>query len=500
MRTLTHSRAAGIAVAMIALCGVPRSARADEPRPYAEPHYVRAVVEEGAVLLVGGIQYATSTSNSQDWDLQYDWPSLRAKLTGEAVRFDTNHFDTNMMTHPFGGTFYYIAARGNHLSFAESFLYAVAASTLWEYLGEYRELVSVNDLVVTPISGAAFGETLTQLGTFFGRSRATPVNEIFATILAPSTRFNDAIDGVAIPHDHEIDDVGLTREIGHRFDLRAGLGSVEARSGRALDARVAFRTEIIGVSGYDDVGTKSVFVADTMVSRLAGETAIAGTGLRDVQVDADVAPFGYYAHSLAGYDERLVGHRFFVGPTLGFGYGLHSYFRAPANEPDDRVAGVHAGGMTAEYQRVGRLHVRTALDLRPEFATVESLALPGYQARAGDPRSLPTVTRNEGYYFAAGAALLPSAELGFDAWTVGAQARLESYWGIRGLDRHQEAIEREVDLRDIRSLFRAYVGLAPITHLTLQLGLGQRTRESRAGAAVTQLTEWALDTSAGVTF
>ena len=499
MRADVHSKLAAIAIATLAALCFSTRARADEPRPYNEPHYVRAVIEEGAVLVVGGIQYATSTSNSQDWDLEYDWPSLRSKLTGDAVRFDTNHFDTNMMTHPFAGTFYYIAARGNHLSFAESFLFTAASSTLWEYLGEFRELVSVNDLIVTPISGVAFGESLTQLGTFFGRSRATPVNEILATVFAPSTRLNDAIDGTAIPHDHESDDLGLTREIGHRFELRLGVGSVNGSSSHGLDARAALQTEIIGVSGYDEVGKKSVFVTDTLVSRLGGETAIASSGLRDVQVDADVAPIGYYTHALAPYGEDRVGHRFFVGMTTGFDYGLHSYLQSPPNETD-RIAGVHFGGVTAEYQRVGPLHLRTTLDVRPQFSCVESLALPAYEAHAGDPRSLPTVTRNEGYYFAAGASLLPAVEIGFDPWTIGAQARFESYWGIRGLDRHQDKVEREIELSDIRSLVRGYVAVAPMKHVSLQLGLEQRTREGRAASTVARRTEWALTTSAGVFF
>src|SRR5690242_12224823 len=106
---------------MLGLClGHGLEARADEPVPdpaaQPSPNYLRAALEEGAILIGGSVQYATASSNSVDWDLQYDWPSFRSKLTGQSVRFDTNHFDTNMVTHPVAGTLYYVAARGNRLT------------------------------------------------------------------------------------------------------------------------------------------------------------------------------------------------------------------------------------------------------------------------------------------------------------------------------------------------------------------------------------------------
>jgi hypothetical protein len=116
-------RSAPLEVTALARCALTLGAspaRADDassisaPRyvdPQPQPHFVRAAAEVGALLLLGEVQYATATSNSIDWDLHYDWPSFRKKLTGDAVRFDTNRFDTNMMTHPAGGTLYYVAAR-----------------------------------------------------------------------------------------------------------------------------------------------------------------------------------------------------------------------------------------------------------------------------------------------------------------------------------------------------------------------------------------------------
>lgn len=449
---------------------------------------------------MGVIQYAASTSNSQDWDLGYDWQSLRAKLTGDAVRFDTNHFDTNMMTHPFAGTFYYIAARGNHLSVFESFLFAASASTLWEYIGEFREMVSVNDLIVTPLSGIAFGEALTQLGVFIKRSSSTPVYQVLGAILAPSTTINDAIDGTPTPRDGQLDALGLSRVIGHRFSLRVGMGIVNGGPAQSADGRFGLYTEIVNAEHYNAPGKKSELLTDGAVSRLDLEGAVDSRGLRDAQADVMVAPFAYYAHSLVRREGVLDGQRFVIGPTVGFDYGLHAYPSRVTSDVD-RIAGVHVGGLTVEYRKLGAfVHVRTALDVRPEFAAVNAFALEAYSAHRGALDALPTVTRNESYYFAAGGVLAPSVELGIEQWTLGAQARFESYWGIEGLDRHQEQIRNETTIHDRRTLGRVYVSYAPIVPVDLRLEVERRGRSGEIGNTNATTSEWAFITSAGVRF
>ena len=460
------------------------------------PHYLRAVLEEGGLLVVGTIQYASATANSQDWDLGYNWPGLRVKLTGEALRFDTNHFDTNMMTHPVAGTFYYIAARGNRIGVFESFLFTAAASTLWEYVGEFREVASVNDLVVTPISGMVFGEALTQLGMFFDRSKRTDVNELLGFVFAPSRSIHEALDGTADVRDAEQDALGLTRRVGHRFDLRFGVGMVDGDE-RRFDGRFALHTEVVDVPHYNAPG---IMAESLSLSRVDVELAVVSGGLRDFQLDVLVAPLGYYAHALSRDRGVLAGQRFLFGGTVGFDYGLHAYPSTPVGGLD-RIAGVHAGGVTAEYRVLGpRVRVRTALDVRPAFAAVRSGALGGYLARGRAPDAVPTVTLDEGYYFAAGAVLAPTIELGVERWTLGAQARFESYWGIQGLDRRQAQMHDEVDLRDRRTMGRVYVSYTPIDALELRITLERRTRDGDVAEVAASRSEWALVSGAGVLF
>jgi hypothetical protein len=48
---------------------------------------------------------------------------------------------------------------------------------LWEYVGEWREQASINDLVVTPVSGVPVGESFFHLGALAAVRGPAPPNE-----------------------------------------------------------------------------------------------------------------------------------------------------------------------------------------------------------------------------------------------------------------------------------------------------------------------------------
>ena len=133
-----------------------REARAD-PFVYttpAEPDYLRMSLQELGLFGLGLLQYQSTKSNEQDWDVRVDWPGVRSKLLWEASSFDDNKFDTNWLTHPAAGFLYYSTARGNRLGILPSFAVTTFMSAVWEELGEIKEQVAINDVVVTPVLGA----------------------------------------------------------------------------------------------------------------------------------------------------------------------------------------------------------------------------------------------------------------------------------------------------------------------------------------------------------
>lgn len=71
--------------------------------------------------------------------------------------WDNDHLSTNMFAHPYNGSLYYNAGRSNGYNFWQSELFAISGSAMWELFME-REYPSTNDIIATPIGGAALGE------------------------------------------------------------------------------------------------------------------------------------------------------------------------------------------------------------------------------------------------------------------------------------------------------------------------------------------------------
>jgi len=478
------------------------SAHADEPpkKRAPEPNYLRALVEEGLIFTGGFIQYTTSSSNAVDHDLPTEWSTFRSKLIGTSVRFDTNHFDTNMMTHPLAGMLYYTAGRGNHLSTTESFLLAVGSSTFWEYIGEFREQASANDMIVTPISGFAIGETFTKLGMYFERSKRTPTNYVLSTMFAPSMRVHSWMDGARTPADPQNDTNGFSEEIEHRFTLRAGSGFYGGNQAKNVlaDARFEMHSLLRDIPHNEEPGFHAFFLNDTSLSRIDVRGAVGNQGLRDASFETVAVPFSFVANNLRVAGPHPLGEQFLLGTSVGFHYETHAY-PSMLIAHRDRISAVHFGGVVAHYEQTrGPSTFRAGFEARPEFAAVQAFGARAYYLTNPDRATLPSIVLDEGYYYAVGLEVAPSIALEVGKVTFGADARFAFYSGIRGLARDQEQLRNEASIRDRRVIQRAYVEIAPTKTLNLRLGFERRVRLGDVRATSAQESEWAIEPTLGV--
>lgn len=78
----------------------------------------------------------------------------------EGPVWDHDKFIFNYILHPYAGAAYYMGARSCGFNVWGSFLYSFCISTIfWEYGVEaFMEVPSVQDIVITPVVGALFGE------------------------------------------------------------------------------------------------------------------------------------------------------------------------------------------------------------------------------------------------------------------------------------------------------------------------------------------------------
>jgi hypothetical protein len=99
-------------------------------------------------------------------NLARDIPTARPATWWQNIKggweWDGNYISTNNIEHPYGGAVYYNVARSNGLSFWGAAPVTVAGSLMWELFGEPVP-PSLNDLIVTSLSGITLGEATRRL-------------------------------------------------------------------------------------------------------------------------------------------------------------------------------------------------------------------------------------------------------------------------------------------------------------------------------------------------
>jgi hypothetical protein len=244
-----------------------------------------------------------------------------------------------------------------------------------------------------------------------------------------------------------------------------------------------------------------MFLPDATLSTIGIESTIGREGLDDFQLDVLVAPAGLYVKRLERRAGELAGHRMFLGPTVGFDYGVHRYDRVNSGEMD-QVSGVHVGGLALDHDWFAPpLRVHTGMQLRGEFAAVRAIGIDSYFRAHPDLSSLPTVAQQESYYFASEAVVAPSVEAFLGPVSVGGLARYEAFWSIDALDRYEEQLAKpQTALHDRRALTRAWIGVAPTPWLATRIGVDRRTRTGEVGDVSARREETSLWTSVGAVF
>ena len=86
------------------------------------------------------------------------WNTIKENFK-HGFEWDDDHLHTNMFDHPYNGSIFFNAGRSNGFNFWQSELFAIGGSAMWEMFMEC-EYPSTNDIIATPVGGAAIGEVL----------------------------------------------------------------------------------------------------------------------------------------------------------------------------------------------------------------------------------------------------------------------------------------------------------------------------------------------------
>lgn len=447
----------------------------------------------GLVLGTGGY-WLFKNKNLVDWDN----PSSRARFDGSAWVMDNNSIIVNFLYHPLTGALTYDLARGNHQSVAGAFGYSFLTSFVWEFAIEFKEKVSVNDVLVTPGAGLPIGEFFHKLGLYLDSGHHdSVVMDSLRAVLGSGVALDRALDGRRPPTVKTRDALGFSALIWHDFELRFGVGEIATPSlSDYARYHVGMSGKLVTLPGYGAPGRfgRGFHGAELSTFSVGFENSRYGSGL---VVGADTAVVGYHVQDFSRDGAGVRGQSFTLGSGLGF-----DFLRSSANryasveraiglpEPDlayhapnrrEQYSALQLPGISAEFRvlRPG-LGASGALRVAPSFAGLGAPAFYEWAANNLEERSKHILHR-QGYFYGWGGALHASLRGRLGSLRAGLDLLYAAYSSQDGLDRHAD--ELTVDVHASGSLldYRVTLGVAPRTDCEVALELGARRFQSNVG-------------------
>lgn len=111
--------------------------------------------------------------------------NLKRAFTRPPV-WDSDDFALNYIAHPYTGAIYYNGLRSQGATKWQSFVFSAAQSTFWEYVIEgVAERPSIQDLIVTPVTGYFVGEIIHKATINMRRKGFNFLEKVVVLILNP---------------------------------------------------------------------------------------------------------------------------------------------------------------------------------------------------------------------------------------------------------------------------------------------------------------------------
>ncbi|MCX6562497.1 MAG: DUF3943 domain-containing protein [Candidatus Aminicenantes bacterium] len=428
----------------------------------------RAVLEYFAVIAVPqALYWAKYRGVTKPWHYRLTWEDQSERFfTFRAWKFDSNYFFLNWMHGPTGALYYNIA-RSNHLNRFESLLFTLGGSFYWEYITEWRNVISINDNIFTVLGGVPIGETWYVLGKYF-LSKPGIINGLLS-FLNPVLKFNRWLDRKAVP--------ALSREPDPGWhDFRLSLGGwtnpARGRERSGLNLFTGVDAQLLSIPDAEKPGDLRQKVGSTLFSEMSFDMITAGGRVDEIGFFFRSVYVGSFRKNI-GPD--LNGYRFYVGLGSAF-----SYFKQRSvafydsgrivvkdiqllklEEPRnfrDKFATAHVLGPVFDLTvRRGRFRARVMADAYLDFSLVNALALNDYSATR-DITGAKTTLVYYGYYYGIGGSLSLRLDLDFGPLEFRGLFRGHAWGSIEGRDHFQKEVRDDFHLADSRTSLRLSAG------------------------------------------
>jgi len=388
----------------------------DEP-----PHYLTAFGWTALELGLPTIYYF-ETQNQQmvDWAMRWDWPSWQTKLlTLDALRWDTNGFEKKAIDHPLTGVGDYQFGRTNGFGMLGSELLAFGAGVFWEYVIEFHENPSINDLIMNPAGGIAVGEPLYQLGELWRGGVMSWGDRARTALFSP---FAAAQDLWRPPNRW------WRPRVWHDFRFTAGAARHDLPAGATMDeVRVGADFDLVHHRDFLLPGERSGAVSPGAWSRVAMRYRFAnvdgGTQIAGAWFHSRTTITGYYAQTEEGN-----------GMYVGLGTAL-SYRHDWLGAEWDRAVFAHLLGPQLQLSHRS-LDFATRWDLGAygDFAMIQAHVF-GPVSPLPRPPPLYSTVQADGYYDGAGGSVITRLRADVGPWHLDGEFSLHRVWQLDGADR-----------------------------------------------------------------
>ncbi len=478
---------------VVSMAGFVSTARADKADDELEPekHYLRTAILE-AIALGGGVSWYWLDRERQVGD--WDFPSLSERFTLNVMRYDNNPFHVNFAWHAGNGAGFHVMARVNGLSLWESIGVGALTSLTWEYALEYREKVSVNDLIFTSGAGIPLGEFLHVMGRFFHEDDQASEWAAARWTAGLPMAIARTLDGERAPDLSDAEPIWHEMHVGYELGISSTNTSTNASEGKKdhtlhslhLDGR------FVRLPGYRDEGAWSTSFSRAEFTHASMDVSGADGG-SGFKIFADTTLLGWYSQQMHG--REFLSNATMIGISMAY-----RYRREQVPGWDDRVGVFHMPGLAADaHLRWRDVSLDASARVHADFAGINALSNDDWNSAHPDEHG-KAILRKMGYYYGFGGSLTLDAELRYRSLSFGGSLWLGRYQSDEGLDRTQEIVTLDQSSRDdvfdgelhlrLEDLpYGAYIGArletrkrdaeleefvatASLRRLTLQLGVG----------------------------
>ena len=460
-----------------------------------EPDLLRAAAWSTLLLAFGTAWYwAKADLNRLDWE----FPSPGSRLTTDALRFDDNRFTTNHLLHVMSGAGYYGLSRVNGLGPPASFLVAFFASAFWEVVMEWRERISINDSIVTPIGGVALGEVFYAIGEYVTSApggggvaqRAAAYSLGFPRTL--HAQLDDADQPPSLP----ADELGFSSAFWHRFRIDLDVASLgNDAGGSAIVTGPTLEAEIVAVPGYLRPGDLELIFGNGNFTRARLSMRFDERGFEDIDLYVATILAGWFRQDLErGSGDALRGYSAAVGAEVAYRYRQHWRL-----ERTDEHAIVHLLGPAADVRLpLGFAWLRARAAAHVDFAGVHSLA---FEELDADGRVVKSLLPYRGYYYGVGGSAELELSIDVPGATLGGTLFYGGWDSVEGLDRRQELVTDDVSSDDRILEYRLWLSLGPPRGVfRLRVGIAELVHDSDMGDRSVTRRERTWTGSAGLEF